>query len=143
MEREPGTRGGEGLRRLPPLPVESGSRSVQTKGLASRDGADGSPVANSGALKLRERILATALEVEPEPELFLVVILLRDQRATSHQRARNATYERVEEALELEHRRRRCAMETRAGAVKGVHAVECESMDENDDARTFASRRTR
>lgn len=129
IEREAVPPGGEGLRLLPPRPVECGSRGVQAKRLAPRDGADSNPVAAGGALELREHILALGVEVEPE--LFLVVILLRDQRATSHERASDATDERVEGALELERRRRRCAMETRAVAVEGVHAVERENMDMN------------
>lgn len=81
IEREAVPRSGEWLRRLPPRPVERGVRGVQAKRLASRDGADGNPVAHGGALELRERILTIGVEVEPE--LLLVVILLRDQRAVS------------------------------------------------------------
>jgi len=80
---------------------------LQAKRLASRDGTDGNPVADGGALGLDERILAIVVQVEPE--LFFVVILLCDRRATSPQRARDATDERVEEALEIEPRRRRAS----------------------------------
>jgi len=77
IEREAVTRGGERLRLLRAL--AGGSRGVQAKRLASCDGAHGDAVADGRALELRERILAIAVQVEPE--LFLVVILLCDQRA--------------------------------------------------------------
>ena len=99
IERETVTSGSEGLRRLPPRSLECDSRGAQPKSLAPRDRPHGDPVADGRTLELRERILAFGVEVEPE--LFLVVILLRDQRAASHQRARDATDERVEEALEV------------------------------------------
>ena len=95
---------------------------MQAKRLASRDGAHGNAVADGRTLELQERILAIGVEVEPE--LFLVVIFLRDQRAASHERSRDARDERVEQALEFLARRRRNAMEARALAVEGVHAVE-------------------
>ena len=50
--------------------LEGGSRGVQTKRLASRDGVDGNRKADGRALELHERILAIGVEVEPE--LFFV-----------------------------------------------------------------------
>ena len=75
-EREAVTRSGEWPRRLAPRPVERGSRGVQAKRLASCDWADGNPVPHGGALELRERILTSGVEVEPE--LLLVVALLHN-----------------------------------------------------------------
>jgi hypothetical protein len=80
--------------------------------------AHGDPVADGRTLELRERILAFAVAVEPE--LFLVVMLLSDQRATSHRRARDAAHERVEEALDFPGRRWRNAMKARATTLEGV-----------------------
>lgn len=87
------------------------------------------------------RILAIGVEIEPG--LFPVVMLLRDQRTASHQRACDAPDERVEQALEFLGRRRRNAMEARVLAVENVHAVEREDVqvDVEIDGRAVSTMR--
>ena len=122
IERITIARGREGLWWMRSL--QSSSRGVQTQCLTSCNGAHRNPVANGRTLELCQCFLTTPIGVEVEPELIPVVIFLRDQRTTSHQRAGDAPNQRVENALEFGRRRPRGAMEARAVAVEGVGAVE-------------------
>jgi len=95
IEREALARGGQGRCWL--ARVDAGAGRVQAKRLSTRDGPDGNPVADGRALEPRERILALGVEVEPE--LFPVIVFLRDQCTTAHKGAGDAPDERGEEAL--------------------------------------------
>lgn len=126
IEREAVTRSREGLGQLRPLSGDP--RRVQAKRPAPCDGAYGNPVTDGRTLELRERILTVGVHAEVEPSLLPAVVLLHNQRTASHKCARNAPDKRIEEALELDRRGWRDAVEARAFTLERVNTVERENM---------------